>query len=122
MGRRLRSAVPLVLVGFAAPALACASAPDNVRYGPDYDIGYVPRYTPEEPPRCPYEEVGMLRYGGRLSQFSEGAERVEQRRRWREIQERNIRTGPSKYDADGVMTTRAGHLLFIRFADRDCLE
>jgi hypothetical protein len=116
----------LVLVGVAATALACASAPRDLRYGPDYDLSYVPRYMRAKPPRCPYDEVGMLRYGGRLSQPSEGAERVEQGRRRREMRERDIRASLNKYDADALMTTRAsaraGPLLFIRFKDRDCLE
>ena len=119
---RLRPVAPFVLVGVAAAALACGSTPKDLRYGPDYDLHYVPRYTRAQPPRCPYDEVGMLQFGGRLSQSSEGAERVEQRRRWRERRKRDILAGLNNYDADGLMTTRAGHLLFVRFTDRDCLE
>lgn len=123
---RLRRCAPFVLVGVAATALACASAAEDLRYGPDYDLHYVPRYTRAQPPRCPYDEVGMLRYAGRLSRSSEGAERVEQQRRRWEMRERDIRAGLNKYDADALMTGRAnrgaGPLLFIRFKDRDCLE
>ena len=123
---RLRRCAPFVLVGVAATVLACTSTPNDLRYGPDYDLGYVPLYTRAKPPRCPFEEVGMLRYGGRLSRVNDGAERVEQQRRLREMRDRDILAGLNEYDADALMTGRAnrgaGPLLFIRFKDRDCLE
>lgn len=107
---------------FGAVPVGCASSGASGPYTENYDLDFVPRYTPEKPPRCPYEEVGMLDYGGRYGSPNEGADQVERRWRHRERREEDIRAVLNETGADAIFRSRAGHLVFLRFTDDDCLE
>lgn len=116
---RMKRLFPLCAVALLA---ACASS--GPEYYP-YDVEWIPRYTREKPPKCPYEEVGSLqmRLGNdRQSVDRTGGERLERRRALEEQRDEEIRTMMRETGADAMFTYPRRPLVFIRFTDPECLE
>lgn len=98
----------------------CASG--SPQPGEGYDLSAISLYEVEKPPRCPFEEVGMLSMETPRYRGQSGAGWVEERQRIREERERQVWATMEKTGADALLRSRAGHLLFIRFTDENCLE
>lgn len=120
MNRYRRAAILTVLIPSIA---ACASSGPEYEY--PYDVEWIPRYTREKPPKCPYEEVGSLdmRLGNdRQSVDRTGGERLERRRALEKQRDEEIRSIMGETGADAIFLYPRRPLVFIQFTDPECLE
>lgn len=113
-----------ILAASVALLAACASSGSDVEYA--YDVDWIPEYTRQKPPKCPYEEVGSLDirgsvYGGSFDRM--GGEKLERRRHSQERRDAEIRAAMRETGADAIFLHRYPRrpMVLIRFTDPECL-